>query len=68
LENEAAPFAQRDNPFHEIIRFGFHHRSHSFKQRAADVKASGADPNPRLTLATLHEDREKYGSSKTVPI
>jgi hypothetical protein len=25
-------------------------------------------PNPRLRKATFHEDREKYGGSKTVPI
>ena len=25
LENEAAAFAQRDNAFHKIVRFGFHH-------------------------------------------
>jgi hypothetical protein len=25
-------------------------------------------PNPRLTMTTFHEDREKYGGSITVPI
>jgi hypothetical protein len=25
-------------------------------------------PNPRLTMANRHEDREKYAGSRTVPI
>ena len=38
LKNEPPAFAQGDNPFHQIIGFGLHHRGHSFLQGAADVK------------------------------
>ena len=41
LKNEPAAFAQRDNPFHQIIGFGLHHRGHSFLQGGADVKEGG---------------------------
>ena len=43
LKNEPAPFAQRDNPFHQIIGFGLHHRSHSFLEGAGDVKEAGME-------------------------